>query len=79
MQLPVCRSNAGNRLCSSAEAIGLRYNAANRIDGYNISQGESNSIAIYRSEGYKNAASAAHRKSRIHVFRFFALSVCVSS
>src|ERR1700758_2744078 len=35
----------------SAEAIGLRYNAATRIDGYNISQGRPVSIAIYRSEG----------------------------
>jgi 4-amino-4-deoxy-L-arabinose transferase-like glycosyltransferase len=34
-----------------AEAIGLRYNVANRIDGYNISQGRAVSIAIYRSEG----------------------------
>src|SRR5690349_8869892 len=34
-----------------AEAIGLRYNAATRIDGYNISQGRPVSIAIYRSEG----------------------------
>jgi 4-amino-4-deoxy-L-arabinose transferase-like glycosyltransferase len=34
-----------------AEAIGLRYNVANRIDGYNISQGRAISIAIFRSEG----------------------------
>src|SRR6266403_1492890 len=34
-----------------AEAIGLRYNVASRIDGYNISQGKAISIAIYRSEG----------------------------
>src|SRR3954471_5578607 len=33
-----------------AEAIGLRYNVANRIDGYNISQGRAISIAIFRSE-----------------------------
>jgi len=33
-----------------AEAIGLRYNVANRIDGYNISQGRAVSIAIFRSE-----------------------------
>jgi 4-amino-4-deoxy-L-arabinose transferase-like glycosyltransferase len=33
-----------------AEAIGLRYNAAVRIDGYNISQGRPISIAIFRSE-----------------------------
>lgn len=34
-----------------AEAIGLRYNVARRIDGYNISQGRPVSISIYRSEG----------------------------
>jgi len=34
-----------------AEAIGLRYNVAKRIDGYNISQGRAVSIAIFRSEG----------------------------
>jgi 4-amino-4-deoxy-L-arabinose transferase-like glycosyltransferase len=34
-----------------AEAIGLRYNVAARVDGYNLSQGRPVSIAIYRSEG----------------------------
>jgi 4-amino-4-deoxy-L-arabinose transferase-like glycosyltransferase len=34
-----------------AEAIGLRYDVATRIDGYNISQGKAISIAIFRSEG----------------------------
>src|SRR5216684_365981 len=34
-----------------AAAIGLRYNVATRIDGYNISQGRAISIAIFRSEG----------------------------
>jgi len=34
-----------------AEAIGLRYNMATRIDGYNFSQGKAISVAIYRSEG----------------------------
>ena len=34
-----------------AEAIGLRYDVARRIDGYNISQGRAISIAIFRSEG----------------------------
>jgi 4-amino-4-deoxy-L-arabinose transferase-like glycosyltransferase len=34
-----------------ADAIGLRYNVASRIEGYNISQGRTVSIAIYRSEG----------------------------
>ena len=33
-----------------AEAIGLRYNVASRVDGYNISQGRAVSIAIFRSE-----------------------------
>src|SRR3954452_8466111 len=34
-----------------AEAIGLRYNVATRIEGYNFSQGKSISIAVFRSEG----------------------------
>jgi len=34
-----------------AESIGLRYNVATRIEGYNISQGRAVSIAIFRSEG----------------------------
>ena len=34
-----------------AEAIGLRYNIATRIEGYNISQGRPISISIFRSEG----------------------------
>jgi 4-amino-4-deoxy-L-arabinose transferase-like glycosyltransferase len=34
-----------------AEAIGLRYNVATRIEGYNISQGKAISLAIFRSEG----------------------------
>ena len=34
-----------------AEAIGLRYNMASRIEGFNISQGRAVSIAIFRSEG----------------------------
>ncbi len=34
-----------------AEAIGLRYDVASRIEGYNISQGRPVSIAIFRSEG----------------------------
>ena len=34
-----------------AEAIGLRYNVATRVEGYNISQGKAVSIAIFRSEG----------------------------
>jgi 4-amino-4-deoxy-L-arabinose transferase-like glycosyltransferase len=34
-----------------AEAIGLRYDMATRIDGYNISQGRAVAISIFRSEG----------------------------
>ncbi len=34
-----------------AEAIGLRYNVATRVDGYNISQGKAISVTIFRSEG----------------------------
>ena len=34
-----------------AETIGLRYDVATRIDGYNISTGRAISIAIFRSEG----------------------------
>ena len=34
-----------------AEAIGLLYNVATRIDGYNFSQGRAISVAIFRSEG----------------------------
>ncbi len=36
-----------------AEAIGLRYDVAARIDGYNISQGRAVLITIFRSEGTK--------------------------
>ncbi len=36
-----------------AEAIGLRYDMATRIDGYNFSQGRAVSISIFRSEGTK--------------------------
>jgi 4-amino-4-deoxy-L-arabinose transferase-like glycosyltransferase len=43
------RSERG--FAARAEAIGLRYNVATRIDGYNISQGKAISIAIFRSEG----------------------------
>ena len=37
--------------CSAPKRIGLRYNVATRIEGYNISQGRPVSIAIFRSEG----------------------------
>ncbi len=43
------RSERG--FAARAEAIGLRYNVATRIEGYNISQGRAVSIAIFRSEG----------------------------
>src|SRR5580658_1534207 len=42
---------AERSFAARAEAIGLRYNVADRIDGYNISQGKAISIAIFRSEG----------------------------
>jgi hypothetical protein len=44
-------SRAERVFAQRAEAIGLRYNVATRIDGYNISQGRSISIAVFRSEG----------------------------
>jgi 4-amino-4-deoxy-L-arabinose transferase-like glycosyltransferase len=34
-----------------AEAIGLRYNVATRVEGYNFSQGKPISVAVFRSEG----------------------------
>ena len=34
-----------------AEAIGLRYAVGDRIDGFNISQGRTVSVAVFRSEG----------------------------
>jgi 4-amino-4-deoxy-L-arabinose transferase-like glycosyltransferase len=34
-----------------AQAIGLRYNVATRIEGYNFSQGKAISVAVFRSEG----------------------------
>ena len=34
-----------------AEAIGLRYDVAARIEGYNISQGKATFVTIFRSEG----------------------------
>jgi 4-amino-4-deoxy-L-arabinose transferase-like glycosyltransferase len=44
-------SRSERNFVARAEAIGLRYNVATRIDGYNISQGKAVSIAIFRSEG----------------------------
>jgi 4-amino-4-deoxy-L-arabinose transferase-like glycosyltransferase len=34
-----------------AEAIGLRYNVASRVEGYNFSQGRAISVTVFRSEG----------------------------
>ncbi len=34
-----------------AEAIGLRYNMATRVEGYNFSQGRQISVAVFSSEG----------------------------
>jgi 4-amino-4-deoxy-L-arabinose transferase-like glycosyltransferase len=42
---------AERNFAQRAEAIGLRYDVASRIEGYNISQGRMISIAIFRSEG----------------------------
>ncbi|WP_298253399.1 glycosyltransferase family 39 protein [Bradyrhizobium sp.] len=42
---------AERNFAQRAEAIGLRYDVATRIEGYNISQGRPISIAIFRSEG----------------------------
>jgi 4-amino-4-deoxy-L-arabinose transferase-like glycosyltransferase len=47
----VVESRSERSFAQRAEAIGLRYNVATRIDGYNISQGKAISIAIFRSEG----------------------------
>jgi 4-amino-4-deoxy-L-arabinose transferase-like glycosyltransferase len=44
-------SRSERAFAQRAEAIGLRYNVATRIDGYNFSQGKWISIAIFRSEG----------------------------
>ena len=44
-------SRSERNFVQRAEAIGLRYDIADRIEGYNISQGRAISIAIYRSEG----------------------------
>ena len=44
-------SRSERSFAQRAEAIGLRYNVATRVDGHNISQGKAISIAIFRSEG----------------------------
>jgi 4-amino-4-deoxy-L-arabinose transferase-like glycosyltransferase len=44
-------SRSERNFVARAEAIGLRYNALTRIEGFNFSQGKAISIAIFRSEG----------------------------
>src|SRR4051794_6117142 len=44
-------SRSERAFAQRAEAIGLRYNVATRVDGYNFSQGKPVSIAVFRSEG----------------------------
>ena len=51
MALDPTESRSERAFIQRAEAIGLRYNAPVRIEGYNISQGRAISIAIFRSEG----------------------------
>ena len=42
---------AERNFAQRAEAIGLRYDVASRVEGYNISQGRPITITIFRSEG----------------------------
>ena len=44
-------SRSERAFAQRAEAIGLRYNMATRVEAYNFSQGRKISIAIFRSEG----------------------------
>jgi 4-amino-4-deoxy-L-arabinose transferase-like glycosyltransferase len=44
-------SRSERAFAQRAEAIGLRYDIATKIDGYNFSQGKAISISIFRSEG----------------------------
>jgi 4-amino-4-deoxy-L-arabinose transferase-like glycosyltransferase len=44
-------SRSERAFAQRAEAIGLRYNVATRIEGYNFSQGKAISVAVFRSEG----------------------------
>ncbi len=44
-------SRSERQFAQRAEAIGLRYNVATRVEGYNFSQGRPISVAIFRSEG----------------------------
>jgi hypothetical protein len=47
----IVEQRAERSFAQRADAIGLRYDVASRIDGYNISQGRAISITIFRSEG----------------------------
>ncbi|HWV97258.1 MAG TPA: phospholipid carrier-dependent glycosyltransferase, partial [Xanthobacteraceae bacterium] len=44
-------SRSERAFAQRAEAIGLRYDVAARVEGYNYSQGKQVSIAVFRSEG----------------------------
>jgi 4-amino-4-deoxy-L-arabinose transferase-like glycosyltransferase len=44
-------SRTERAFAARADAVGLRYNVAARIDGYNFSQGRAISVAVFRSEG----------------------------
>ena len=44
-------SRSERSFAQRAEAIGLRYNVATRVEGYNFSQGKAISVAVFRSEG----------------------------
>jgi 4-amino-4-deoxy-L-arabinose transferase-like glycosyltransferase len=44
-------SRTERAFAARAEAIGLRYNVASRVEGYNFSQGRAISVAVFRSEG----------------------------
>ncbi len=44
-------SRTERAFAARADAIGLRYNVAARIEGYNFSQGRAISVAVFRSEG----------------------------
>jgi 4-amino-4-deoxy-L-arabinose transferase-like glycosyltransferase len=47
----IVEQRAERSFAQRADAIGLRYDVASRIEGYNISQGRAISIMIFRSEG----------------------------
>jgi 4-amino-4-deoxy-L-arabinose transferase-like glycosyltransferase len=44
-------SRTERAFAARAEAIGLRYNVASRVDGYNFSLGRAISVTVFRSEG----------------------------